>query len=61
MLDEQIVDSPMEEAFRRMVEIVAATLDVARTSVWKLTDDQSELHCLALLYEADRRTAAARF
>jgi PAS domain S-box-containing protein len=54
MLEEKIVDGPMDEAFRRMVEIMAAALDVTRTSVWKLTEDQSELHCMTL-YETGRQ------
>ncbi|TVS10023.1 MAG: response regulator [Planctomycetaceae bacterium] len=55
MLDEQIVQGSMELALRTLVKIVAETLDVARTSVWQLTHDQSELHCLAL-YDAEKQS-----
>jgi PAS domain S-box-containing protein len=54
-LDETILDPTADGAFQRMLEIVAATLSVARTSVWKLTDDQAELHCLALYEAATQR------
>jgi two-component system, sensor histidine kinase and response regulator len=54
-LDEQIVQGAMELALRTLVKIVAETLDVARTSVWQLAQDQSELHCLAL-YDAERQS-----
>ncbi len=55
MLDQQIVEGSMERALPVLVKIVAETLGVARTSVWQLSQDQSELHCLAL-YEATKRS-----
>ncbi len=55
LVDPCIVGSQLEAAFKRITEVLAATVGVARAGIWLLSDDQSELRCRTL-YEADRRT-----
>ncbi|HBI15343.1 MAG TPA: hypothetical protein DDY20_07500 [Desulfobulbaceae bacterium] len=48
VLDQSIVSGDQPRALERITEILAATIDVARASVWKLSEDQTEFHCLTL-------------
>jgi PAS domain S-box-containing protein len=50
-LDPDIASGDLTAAIKRIIIITAATVDVARVGVWKLSEDGHELHCLGL-YEA---------
>jgi len=52
-LQEDSVGPDTQRALRRICEVLADSIDVARTSVWRLSVDGSELQCLNL-YEADK-------
>lgn len=52
-LDESIVRGQLTRALERVTEVLSVTMNVARASIWKLSHDGSELHCLAL-YERDK-------
>jgi GAF domain-containing protein len=43
----------LQHSFVKSCEILSKTIDVPRASVWELTDDGAELHCLNL-YEANK-------
>ncbi len=50
-LNESITEGNMDNALGRMTEIMSGALNVARASIWMLSEDHSELRCLAL-YES---------
>ena len=54
-LDKPIVDGDGHCALHRIASLSAATMDVARVGIWKLTDDDSKLRCL-LIYDSVRKT-----
>ena len=41
-------DKDYEKNWRNLTEILSSTLEVSRASVWVLSDDKKELHCLNL-------------
>ncbi len=47
-LDKDMLDNALEQQLARMTEITAATLGVARSSVWLFSADKTALRCLAL-------------
>ena len=51
-LEENFTNVDLQQAFKRVCEILSKTINVARTSIWELSDDGSELRCLNL-YEVD--------
>ncbi len=51
VLDEVIFSGEIPDAMKRVTEIIAQSIGVERASVWMLSDDGSELHCLSL-YQA---------
>ncbi len=51
VLDAVILSGEIPDAMKRITEIIAESIGVERASVWMLSDDGSELHCLSL-YEA---------
>lgn len=54
-LEEHLTRTDLPHSHRKICEILSETIDVARTSVWELSDDGSELCCLNL-YELDKHT-----
>jgi len=52
-LEEDSVSTDLQHSFEKVCETLSETINVARTSVWKLSDDGLELRCLNL-YEADK-------
>ncbi len=60
LVDPSIVGNQREPAFRRAAEVAAATIGVARASIWLLSDDGEEMQCRTL-YEAehDRHSSGA--
>jgi PAS domain S-box-containing protein len=52
-LEEDDTDTDLQRSFEKVCEILSRTIDVARTSIWKLSADGSELRCMNL-YEADK-------
>ena len=54
-LEENFADIDLIHSFRRVCETLSETIDVARTSIWELSEDGSELRCLNL-YELDKHT-----
>ena len=52
-LEENFTGVDLTHSFRRVCETLSETIDAARTSIWELSDDGSELQCLNL-YELDK-------
>ncbi len=55
MLDPSIVEGAIPEALKRITKLVSSTIDVARTSVWTLSNDGLELTC-EVAYNSVRET-----
>ncbi len=55
VLDHDIADGNLIGGLKYITEILASTIGVARASIWKLSSDRAELHCLTL-YEAATET-----
>ncbi len=51
-LDKEVLEGELPSAMERITETVAKAMNVARTGIWMLSDDRSELRCLSL-YEAE--------
>jgi PAS domain S-box-containing protein len=54
-LEKAFADFDLKRSFEKMCEFLAEAIDVARTSVWELSDDGSELRCVSL-YRADNKS-----
>ena len=52
-LEGELTSTNLQESYKKVCEILSETIEVARTSVWELSDDGSELQCLNL-YELDK-------
>ena len=52
-LEENFTGVDLINSFRRVCELLSETIDAARTSIWELSDDGSELQCLNL-FELDK-------
>ncbi|MFO8113271.1 MAG: PAS domain S-box protein [Desulfosalsimonadaceae bacterium] len=48
VLDESIFTEEISESLRRITEILSESIDVARASVWMLSEDSTELNCISL-------------
>ncbi len=53
VVDDTLVAGEMPAAFHRISEMLSKTIGVARASIWSLSPDNSELHCLSL-FEAEK-------
>lgn len=54
-LEKAFADIDLKQSFEKLCEFLSEAIDVARTSVWVLSDDGSELRCVSL-YKADDRS-----
>jgi len=45
----------LKQLLKKICRLLSETIDVARTSIWLLSDDGSELRCITL-YEADKKS-----
>ncbi|HSG42800.1 MAG TPA: ATP-binding protein [Anaerolineales bacterium] len=52
-LEGEFDGTDLQQSYKKVCEILSETISVARTSVWELSDDGSELQCLNL-YELDK-------
>ena len=53
-LGKESLSADLQHSFEKACEILSETIDVARSSVWELSDDGMELRCFNL-YETDKR------
>ena len=53
-LGKESLSADLQHSFEKACEILSETIDVARSSVWELSDDGMELQCFNL-YEADKK------
>ncbi len=51
-LDEAVIAGDLASAFTRLVQVMAATVQVARASIWMLSDDETRLDCQVLFQTA---------